>query len=545
MRTLLPGADLLHVEAVTYQAGRLKFRLRTQRRQAICPSCRTPSNKIHSRYSRHLADLPWAGIPVQFDLQVRKFFCRNDACKQRIFCERLPEFALAYARQTTRLNAYLQQCGWQLGGELSVRLTGLMGIRIGADAMLQRVRKMTTKLMPCRVRVVGVDDFAFRRGDHYGTILVDHERHHVVDLLPSRDAQDLADWLRAHPEVEIITRDRAPAYAEGATRGAPKAQQIADRWHLVHNLTEAYEQLIQHHQAAIRECAKELNEQLCAAAAATQPVIAEPIVPPTASEYMYSRTKQDARQDFHQHRKARYDEIKQLQHEGRSILETARFVGMSYMAVKRFYEAPVYPVINRARNGSRLDRFRPYLQQRWAEGCRNAKQLYGELQSKGYTGSAVTVRRFLTPWRATDPTAPIPLPIAKWRTPSPKECLWWLLKDEKKLTDEQRQFRTLLLAKSVPIRQGRELIQGFRSVLAKRQAAALAEWEAKVRVSELKEFGTFLLGLARDRTAVGNAVTQSWSNGPTEGQVNRLKNIKRSMFGRANFDLLRARVINA
>lgn len=147
------------------------------------------------------------------------------------------------------------------------------------------------------------------------------------------------------------------------------------------------------------------------------------------------------------------------------------------------------------------------------------------------------MRRFLIPWRSNDPMAPVPLPIPRWRTPSPQECLWWVLKDEKKLTEEQRQFRTVLLAKSAPIRQGREIVQEFRTVLAKRQAAALTEWEAKVRASELKEFGTFLLGLARDRAAVENAITQCWSNGPTEGQVNRLKNLKRSMFGRANFDL--------
>ena len=152
------------------------------------------------------------------------------------------------------------------------------------------------------------------------------------------------------------------------------------------------------------------------------------------------------------------------------------------------------------------------------------------------------MRRLLIPWRLNDPTAPVPLPIPKWRTPSPKECRWWVLKEEKKLTEEQQQFRTLLLAKSAPIREGRELVQEFRTLLAKQQATALAAWEAKVRASELKEFATFLLGIARDRTAVENAITQTWSNGPVEGQVNRLKNIKRSMFGRANFDLLKARV---
>lgn len=545
MKTLLPSAELFHLEAMTYQAGHFKFRLRTRCRRAACPTCQTLSNKVHSRYCRRLADLPWAGIPVQFDLQVRKFFCCNEACQQRIFCERLTEVALVYARQTVRLNAYLQQCGWHLGGELSVRLALLAGIQLGADAILQRVRKMTTKLLPRQVRVLGVDDFAFRRGDHYGTILVDHERHCVVDLLPSREAKELANWLGAHPEVEIITRDRAPAYAEGATQGAPKAQQIADRWHLVHNLTEAYQQLMQHYGSAIRDCAKELNEQFRTASAVAVCEKQEPIVPPTASEYMRTRAQQAARQDFHQRRKARYDQIKQLQAEGRSMVETARYVGMSYMAVKRFYETPTYPVINRARRGSQLDRFLPYLQQRWGEGCRNAKQLYRELQSQGYKGSAVTVRRLLIPWRADDPAAPVPLAILKWRTPSPKECLWWVLKEEKKLTEEQQQFRALLLERSPPIRQGRELVQAFRTVLAKRQAAALTDWEAKVRASELKEFGTFLTGLQRDRAAVENAISQPWSNGPTEGQVNRLKNIKRSMFGRANFDLLKARVINA
>ena len=360
MNTLLPFAELFHLEATTYQAGQFRFRLRTRRSQAACPTCQTLSNKVHSRYSRHLADLPWAGIPVQFDLQVRKFFCRNEACARRIFCERLTEVALVYARQTVRLNSYLQQCGWHLGGELSVRLTRLTGVRLGADAILQRVRKLQAQRVPRQGRVLGVDDFAFRRGDHYGTILVDHEQHCVVDLLPSREAKDLANWLSAHPEVEIITRDRAPAYAEGAKRGAPKAQQIADRWHLLHNLTEAYGQLIQHQSGAIRECAKELNEQFRADAAAAVIVKGKPIVPPTASEYMRTRAQQAARQDFHQRRKARYDQIKQLQAEGRAILETARYVGMRYMAVKRFYEAPTYPVINRARRGSQLDSFLPY-----------------------------------------------------------------------------------------------------------------------------------------------------------------------------------------
>lgn len=169
MKTLLPSAELFHLEAITYQAGRFRFRLQTRRKQAACPTCQTPSNKIHNRYSRRLADLPWAGIPVQFDLQVRKFFCRNEDCQQRIFCERLAEVALAYARQTIRLNDYLQQCGCYLGGELSTRLALLTSIRLGADAILQRVLR--------QVRVLGVDDFAFRRSDHYGTILVNHERH--------------------------------------------------------------------------------------------------------------------------------------------------------------------------------------------------------------------------------------------------------------------------------------------------------------------------------------------------------------------------------
>lgn len=107
MKTLLPSADLFCLEAVTYQEGRLHLRLRTRSTSAACPRCQTLSRKVHSPYARHLADLPWAGMPVQFDLQVRKFFCRNEACRQQIFCERLPAVALAYARQTVRLNEYL------------------------------------------------------------------------------------------------------------------------------------------------------------------------------------------------------------------------------------------------------------------------------------------------------------------------------------------------------------------------------------------------------------------------------------------------------
>lgn len=216
------------------------------------------ATKIHSRYQRHLRDLPWEGIAVQLQLTVRKFFCQNDDCEQRIFCERLPELVDVYGRATKRLNDLLTLLGYALGGRAGARTCCQLHYPSSARPLLRRVRD-EVPLVANSVRILGVDDFALRRGQRYGTMLVDLEHHRVIDLLPDRDATHLEQWLKKHPEIEIVCRDRALAYAEAASKGAPQAVQIADRFHLMKNLTEAFEKAVQRHSALLRQAAQEVS----------------------------------------------------------------------------------------------------------------------------------------------------------------------------------------------------------------------------------------------------------------------------------------------
>src|SRR5215813_3739220 len=258
MKTLLPNPAILSLEKIISQTDAIALVVTTSRPQVPCPECQQLSRPVHSRYQRGITDLPWGEITVKLELQTRKFFCDNDECQQRIFCERLPEVVAPYGRRTIRFNKSLTAVGFALGGRAGQRLASDLYIPSGARTLLRRIYNEPLGKTE-RVRVLGVDDFAFRKGQRYGTILVDLEQRRVIDLLPDREGSMFEHWLKSYPEVELIARDRALAYADGATKGAPQAVQVVDRFHLIKNLVEAFEVFARPHSSAIREAALEVS----------------------------------------------------------------------------------------------------------------------------------------------------------------------------------------------------------------------------------------------------------------------------------------------
>jgi transposase len=235
--------DQLHVDELSFDGDSVTIHASTASHAAECPLCKQPSRRIHGCYTRTLADLPWCGMPVRLRVRVRKFFCDVPSCERKIFAERLDVVARVYARSTDRQREALERIAFALGGEAGARLARDLGLFVSPDTLLKRIRGAFRAEFE-EVRVLGVDDFGFRKGNAPGTILVDLERHKIVDLLQGHSAESLANWLRKHPQVEVASRDRSNVCREGINAGAPGAMQVADRWHLLHNLSQVLEEFL-------------------------------------------------------------------------------------------------------------------------------------------------------------------------------------------------------------------------------------------------------------------------------------------------------------
>jgi transposase len=572
---LLPWLSWLDLDDILADENRIMFHL-TARQIAACPRCSRPSEAVHSRYQRRLADLPCAGMAVGLRMQVRKLFCRYQDCEQIIFCERLPQLAAPYARRTERLHHEQRQIGFDLGGEAGMRAARRQAMPVSAATLLRFVRNAPLNERPTP-RILGVDDWALRKGQVYGTILVDLEQHRPVDLLSDRSADTLARWLQAHPGVEIISRDRANDYADGATRGAPDAIQVADRFHLLQNLREMVERLLARHQAALRAATAtagiaeaESRSPTKASAAdnggsdpvpqAAATVIATPDGTGNAAAKQLTKSEREQERRRAQ-RQARYDRVRKLHSAGMSQRAIARHLCISIHTVRTFVSADQFPErATKRKMPSKLDPYLPYLYEQLAAGNDNASQLWRNLRDEfGYPGPRPLVARWIAQHRYLCPQPspaqpksgrrgrPVATASQPQRTPvlSARQASWLLVRRPADL-DESDSLRLERLCQHAPeLQTAYSLIQEFAEMLRQRQSSHFDEWLARVEASGTAELQGFAAGLRRDHAAVFAALSLPFSNGQVEGQVNRLKMIKRTMYGRAKFDLLRQRVLAA
>lgn len=545
LQCLVPGSNLLRLENYELDtvAHHLTISVSSIQASAHCPLCGGLTGRIHSRYERTLADLPCVHFSLTLIVQVCKFFCLNSDCRRCIFTERLPEVVAPWARKTVRLVHRLQAIGLSLGGAAGARLSARLGYFSCGSTLLNHLQQIPLPQFEVP-KVLGVDDFAFRKGRQYGTILVDLEAHQPIALLADRKAETLADWLREHPGIEVLSRDRCKTYRSAMSQGAPQALQVADRFHLVHNLSETLEKTLGDYQAELKAIEQTQHQSFAAGATHTVVATAKPTTTPKA-------------QQAHQRRIQQQQTIKTLQAKGWPQSAIVQEVGVSTRTVHRYLSLPEFsqtPPRRSTFGKGVLDRYKQMLLEWWNEGIRQPTRLMTLLQQQGYTGSERTLQRYISglrqaqglPPARTQIVTPLPKVVDPQSPPlTPRRAAYLIVLRADNREPEDTQLLEQLVQQHPDLAAVVALADEFLQLLRQQRADAFDNWMFKAMTSSLKPFQKFAQGLLEDYAAVKASMTTSVSNGPVEGLNNRLKMLKRQMYGRAGLELLAKRFIMA
>ncbi|MFG2594324.1 ISL3 family transposase [Streptomyces sp. NPDC048438] len=516
---LFPYLSALLIEEVERRPDKVVLRTRVRAASGSC-RCGQSSARVHGRYVRKLRDVAVGGLGVVIELRIRRFRCENTACTAVTFAEQIVGLTTPHSRQTPLLRGVLTRIGLALAGRAGARLASEVGITVGKDTLLRLVRALPEPEVG-EVEVLGVDDFAFRKGRHYGTVLIDMATHRPLHLYEGREGEDLAAWLRDHPEVKVICRDRSSSYAEGARIGAPQAEQVADRYHLWANLGQAVEKTVNGHRSRLAEPSSQ---------PADTPDEPQVVQLPTELKIVTRLREQHAA-------------AHELWQEGMSKAGIGRKLGLHQATVRKLVNAPSADdvVAKSLQRAHVVDPYVGYLHRRWNDGVRNATQLYREIQEQGYPGGELAVQRHLRQYRTGRGHAPDPGP----KPPSVREVTSWIMTHPEHLRDEVAGKLHRLRERDPELDRLTLHVRKFAVMMTARHGDRLEDWITAVERDSLAPLAGFARNLRRDFDAVRNGLSLPHSSGAVEGNINRLKMLKRQMFGRASLDLLRKRVLLA
>lgn len=552
---LLDLPSSYQVLAVAANRQQVAITLASIASSAPCPFCGTRSSRLHRNYQRTVADLPCAGRRIVFSLHPPKWRCLNPARARQVFAERLDPFIRVFARLTTRLSQALECIGLVTNAEGGTRLAKHLGMTASPAALLRRIMALSEPASP-PPKKIGLDEWAYRRGRRYGTIIVDLERHRVVDLLADGEVDTVVAWLEQHPTIELVSRDRSREFARAIAQGAPQAIQVLDRWHLLKNLTEILPPIL-------GRCFTELRRSLQREPETppTEPARVIPFQPLSTWKAAPSRQAEARRLARQEERNARYAQVRGLGDLGWTSEESADHLQMNARTVRHWLRS--FRTDTRYRKRAHpFDRLAPYVWQRWQEGCQKGTLHWEELVAQGDSGSLKSVYQFLRPLRhgfqpgsvRQDGASPVhsssrgnrPLPP---RSPLDRYTLtqvqWLFVRDPEDLTTAEREHLTWLCDQYQTLSTLYALVQAFRGRVKARRGSELDAWAQDCERSGIRELKRFALHLRSDWDPAVAGLTLPESQGQTEGQVHKLKLLKRQMSGRAGFALLRKRVLLA
>lgn len=504
----------LAVDTVTTESGRMWVMAHPIAPDAACSGRGQRSAKVHSRYARCLLDLPAHGRSVHVRVQVRRFRCGNAGCPRRIFAEVLdPAITQRAARRTARLDGVVHHLGLALGGRPAARIADWLMLSVSRDTLLRLVHRRAMPAGTAAVRVVGIDDFAWKRGQRYGTIICDLEKRRIMDLLPDREAGTAGAWLAEHPEIRVVSRDRGGGYGRAATQGAPQVMQVADRWHLMENASAAFLDAVRRSMRPIRHA------------------LGSTVIDPALLTYA-ERIQHDGfvrRQEGHQ-------AITAMAAYGISIKAITRQTDRSRKLARSVLRGGDGDVF-RSR-ATTLEAHLALLGAAWDAGCHNGAELWRRLRAGGFRGGLRVVTEWATRQRRSEEAG-----AAMKRAAPPARHISRLMTMQREQLSRGDAITVATIETAVPaLATARLLLERFHRMLRVHDAKALSPWLAEAGRSLLASSSK---GINADVAAVRAALTEIWSNGQTEGQITKLKLVKRQMYGRAGLDLLRARLIGA
>jgi transposase len=529
---LLPHLAAVTVEGAEIGEDRVVIRVRATAEGACCPGCGIWSARVHDRYVRRLADAGIGGRRVLAWLGVRRLKCGNGGCPKATFAEQPAGLACWRARKTPPLAAALAGAVTLLAARPAARLArSVLAVEVSRHTLV-RVLMGLPEPAAGLVRVLGVDDFSVKKGDSYATLLVDMETGRPVDVLPDREAATLQAWLQARPQAEVICRDRAGAYAQAARDGAPLAAQVADRWHLWHNLCEHVRDAVARHQGCLAGpgCGCQDSQD--------QP-----------QQQQEEEEEEEQQQEEQQEEGApagleavireRHAAVHQLRAAGQTLAGAAAALGLSQQLTGRYWRAASADALLKVRGVSALDPWKPYLRRRWDQGTTKIAVLHREITALGYAGSEPTTYAWLALLKLAAPPAP-PAP------PGKQQITRWMLTDPARLDSDQQAQLTAVLGRCPELQALAGHVTGFAKILTGRHGSRLDAWMTAADADPGQpELHSFTTGIRQDYHAVRNGLTLPWNSGRVEGLNTRTKLLKRQMYGRATFPLLRKRILLA
>jgi transposase len=536
----LASLDLIHVEDL---GGTVRIVARTRTASLACRGCGVVSARVHDRYQRRLHDLACGGRPVEVMLEARRFCCGNPACPVATFAGQVPGLTAWYQRRTAGLRGLLEKTALALAGRAGSRLAAALGAIVSRFTLIRLVRALPDPETG-QVTVLGVDDVAKRKGHSYATVLMDMDGHRLIDMLPDREAETFGAWLREHPGVQVICRDRGGACARAGREAAPGAVQVADRFHLWQNLAEAMEKTVLACLAALSPPAPAPRSPETAAAPDASAPAAAAGTPGEPDGFRDAHSQE--RRVAARHRE-RYAAVQALRAEGCSVREIARRLDLARGTAAKFASAASIDelLVKATSRPGILDEFKPYLSQRRNDGCTSAAALHEEIRARGWKGGILTAGRYLRQFRTADGrdrqarTQPQLTAPATPPAPKPRQVTRWIMTHPDHLASDDAACLARLLEASPGLAAAAAHVRGFAAMMTQRQGQHLDQWITGVRASPLPALHSFANGLERDHAAVQAGLTLPYSSGAVEGRNCKIKFLKRLMYGRANFDLLR------